>query len=424
MCYVIIGNSAAAIGAAEAIREKDSNSRLIMIARENYNTYARPLISYYLSHCIDEKNIYYRTEDFYDCHNIETIWGQDEILIDSEKKEIRIKPQDVTITYQKLLLATGGKPYKPSFIRGDFTNTFFFHSFDDVKKIDSFINKNKCKKALIIGGGLIGLKAAESLALRGLEVKVVEAENQILNSILDYEGAKLVEEYLEKRGISFLFSYKVKDLEGDKKVYKAILEKGEVLGDIFIVAAGITANYDSIKLNSLKIGKGIEVNEYMETSLPDIYAAGDVAEAYELISGQKRLVQTLPNAYLQGRIAGFNMVGKKKAFPGSLAFNSLPVLGLNIVTAGLSCEEGKEYTVIKQVGDNFNYKKLVFKDDVLVGFTLIGDISRCGLYRQLVTEKLVFDTDKRILLQPDFGLLMLEKIGISIRGEKFYDCSN
>lgn len=424
MCYVIIGNSAAAIGAAEAIREKDKKGRIIMVTREKYNTYARPLISYYLSHRVDEKNIYYRPEGFYGCHNIETFWGQDEIMIDAEKKEICLKPQDIKITYQKLLLATGGKPHKPSFIRQDFANTFFFHSFDDVKKIDSFINENKSKTAVVIGGGLIGLKAAESLALRGLEVKVIEAEDYILSSILDYEGAKLVEKYLQKRGISFLLSSKVESLEGDEKVGRAVLTEGEVSGDIFIVAAGITANYDSIKLNGLKIGNGIEVNEYMETSLPDIYAAGDVAEAYELISGQKRLVPILPNAYLQGRTAGFNMAGERKAFSGSLAFNSLPVLGLNMVTAGLSYETGSGYEVVKKVGDNFNYKKLVFKNNVLVGFILIGDISRCGLYRQLVAQKVAFDFDKRVLLQPDFSLLMLGKIGISMEGEKFYDSSN
>lgn len=424
MCYVIIGNSTAAIGAVEAIREKDRDKRLIMIARENYNAYARPLISYYLSRSIEEKNIYYRPYDFYGCHNIETFWGQEEILIDPEKKEVRLKPQDITISYEKLLLATGGKPHKPPFLRDGFANVFFFHTFDDVKKIDSFINENKCKEAVVIGGGLIGLKAAESLVLRGLEVKIVEAEEQILSSILDYEAAKLVERYLQKRGIDFWLSSRVKSLAGDEKAYKAVLEEGEVNGDIFVVATGIIPNHESIKLKGLKIGQGIEVNEYMETSLPDIYAAGDVAEAYELISGQKRLVPILPNAYLQGRTAGFNMAGEKKAFEGSLAFNSLPVLGLNIVTAGLSYETGDGYTVIKQVGDSFNYKKLVFRDDVLVGFTLIGDISRCGIYRHLIKEKAVFYADKSILLRPDFGLLMLEKIGVGIKGEKFYDGSN
>lgn len=421
MCYVILGNSAAAVGAVEGIREKDKEGRIIIISQENSLSYARPLISYYLGGRVEEKDIYYRPHDFYLRNNIETFLGEKGIIIDADKGSLYLKEKDVNLHFSKLLIATGGKPYVPAFVKEDFTNIFFFHSLDDVKKIDQFIKENGCRKAVVIGGGLIGLKAAESLVWRGIETTVIEAAPYILNSILDAEAADIVKKHLELRGISILPSSPVSFLQGDKTAVEAVLENNKrVKGDIFIIATGIAANHDWLKVEGLRVNRGIEVDEYMETSLPGIYAAGDVAEAYELVSGEKKMVPIMPNAYLQGRTAGLNMAGEKRRFPGSLAFNSLPLLGLNIVTAGLSYKMGDGYEVIAEKKEGFYYKKFVYKEGFLVGFILLGDISRCGLYRYLIAEKVFLGEERKRLIQSDVGFLFLEKMGIRLKGEKFY----
>ncbi|MBO8159106.1 FAD-dependent oxidoreductase [Thermosyntropha sp.] len=418
MRYVIIGNSTAAIGAVEGIREIDKQGEIIIISDEVYEAYSRPLISYYLSGKIIEKNIYYRDKNFYVQNGVALHTGQSNVQINPETKIVWIEPGSEQIHYDKLLIATGGKPVVPDFLNGGYDNVFLFHSFDDVKKIDDFLKKaGKRQNVAIIGGGLVGLKAAESMFFRGQDVAVVEAGDCLLNSILDLKAGNIVENYLKRRGISIFIQNIVEEKEGEDKLERLILSDGTILEcDMVIAAAGIKPNYAWLNLKNLKVDKGILVDEYLQTSIDGIYAAGDVAQAYEIISGEKKVVPILPNAYIQGRIAGANMAGENVRYRGSIAFNSIPLLGLNIVTAGLSNCDDRDSEIIEEFRGEFNYKKFILKDDVLVGTVLIGDIYRCGIYRYLIEKKIKITDFKQSILSPEISWRLLGRAEAGFKG--------
>jgi len=202
-------------------------------------------------------------------------------------------------------------------------NVFTFIKFDDVKAIDEAI-KNGAKKAVVIGAGLSGLKAAEALIKRNVDVTVVELANRILGSILDLEASKIVQNELEKHGIVFKLETSVDEITGDGKVEKVKLKNGEVLdADIVVFAIGVVPNVDFLKGTELKINRGIVVNNKMETNIKDVYAAGDCAEGYDFVFEQQRVIPIWPNAYNQGETAGYNMAGVEKTFDRGFPMNSI-----------------------------------------------------------------------------------------------------
>lgn len=412
MRYVVIGNSAAAIGAVEGIRSRDKDGEIVLISEENHHTYSRPLISYLLAGKISEQEIYYRPMDFYEENQVEVFLGEKATHVLPKEQKVFINPPGLDFDYDKLLIATGGTPVTPGCFLGYHENLFYFHKWDDINRIKMAADPDKVLKVAVIGGGLIGLKAAESLKLREQEVTVIEAGPCLLNSILDFNAAGIVEKYLRSRGINIILSNSVSQVIGDQKIEKLVLANGiPVECDMVIMAAGVKPNLGCISDTQMEIDRGIKVNEYLETSLENIYAAGDVAQMYDAASDSYKLVPILPNAYRQGKIAGLNMTGQQVKCEGLMAFNSLPLLGLNTATAGLSSAlDDNRLEIVEKNKDEFNYKKLVFSDNKLAGFTMIGDIGRCGIYRFLIEKGINISSFKDQLMKDDFGLMDLPPV--------------
>ena len=414
MHYAIIGNSTAAIAAIEGIRERDSEGKISIISKENYHSYSRPLISYYMAGKVSEQNIYYRSQDFYEKNQVDILLGEEVTAIDVSEKKLHLKNSASEMTYDKLLLATGSEALRLSCIEDNYKNCFNFYTLDDVKAIKEQLQKKAKCKAVVVGGGLIGLKAAESLHDLGHEVVVVEAADHLLNSILDKTSAQMVKKHLEANGIEVLLSQALKEVKAqDEIIYTIILDNDKIIDcDLLILAVGVKPQYPEIKNGELKKEKGIAVNEYLETNLADIYAAGDVTIMKDTVSGLIKAIPILPNAYLQGRTAGQNMAGGQISFSGQMAFNSIPLLGLNIITAGMSIldEEIDEQYQYKVLNNNNKkiYKKLILENHLLKGCILIGDISRAGIYKALIEKKIdtALFTDK--LLDNDFSLINIE----------------
>lgn len=405
MKYLIVGNSAAATGAIESIRAIDQEGEIVLVASEPQRVYARPLISYYLAGKIERKNMFYRDADFYKKLQVKTYLGERAVKINPAAKSVRIEPSGFELTYDKVLLATGGKPQIPACFDGDYSNLFHFHQWQDVEKIASRLHPGS--RVLIAGAGLIGLKAAESICSLGIKVQVVEAADHVLPSILDKESADLVKRYLNGKGVEFILSNPVAELRGTGFINAVVLSDGqEIPCDMVIMAAGVKPNIDWLH-NSVKIDQGILVDEYMMSSQTDVYAAGDVAQSYDRFSGSYKVLPLWPLAYRQGSIAGANMAGQNKAYQSEPAFNSIPLLGLNIATAGIHSTLHEDYEYIKEIKEPWNYKKLVIENNKIRGFIFIGDISRCGIYRFLIEDETDISSFKEQLLQPDFGMINL-----------------
>lgn len=381
MKYVIIGNSTAAIGCVEGIRSVDTDGAITIISNENHHTYSRPLISYLLWGKTDEERMKYRPDSFYVDNGCETIFGENVIKIEPDKKSVLLE-SGKSVEYDKLMVATGSRPFIPP-MEGleNVKNKFTFMSLDDAHALGSTLSSDA--RVLIVGAGLIGLKCAEGICDKVSHITVVDLADRILPSILDEEGSKLVQKHIEEKNVSFILSDSVKKFSPDS----AFLASGKTVGfDILVIAVGVRPNTGIVSEAGGNVGRGIITNEFMETSIKDVYAAGDCCESFDIASSQNKILAILPNAYMQGECGGINMAGGSKPFEKAIAMNAIGFFGLHIITAG--SYDGDVYTMR---GEN-SYKKLVTKDNRLVGYIMIGDVMRAGIYTSLIREKTPLDT--------------------------------
>jgi len=376
MNYVIIGNSTAAIGCIEGIRQVDPQGPITVITNEKYHTYSRPLISYLLYGKTDEERMKYRPDNFYQKNHCQLLTGKTVEQIRCKEREV-VLSDGQTLPYDKLLVATGSSPVIPPIEGlGSVSRKYTFMSLDDAKELEQ--NLLPESRVLIMGAGLIGLKCAEGIAHRVGHITVVDMAERILPNILDEASAGLVQEHLEQQGIEFILgSSVVKYAEN-----QAELQNGQkIFFDILVVAVGVKPNTKLISAAGGNVRRGIVTDMSCETSLTDIYAAGDCAESMDITTGEHRILALLPNAYMQGECAGLNMAGGYKNYNQAMPMNSTGLFGLHIITAGNY--EGQAYVV---QGDK-TYKKLITKDGLLKGYILIGEVARAGIYTSLIKEQ-------------------------------------
>ncbi|MBU1611451.1 MAG: FAD-dependent oxidoreductase [Proteobacteria bacterium] len=410
MTYVLIGNGVATIGAIEGIRKHDTSSKIIAIGLEESAPYGRPLISYLLAGKISSDQLALRPQEFYEKMNVELRLGTLITDIDTKKKTVTTSLGE-TIKYDKLLVATGGKPFTPPIPGSDGKDIYNFTNLDHAQML---ITKAKeLKKAVVIGGGLIGLKAAESLHDRGVEVTILELSPRILSMAFDTNAARLAAKRLDEVGLAVRTGITAKEIlrNEDGRVVAVQCTDGMILDtEAVIIAIGVVPNYDIAKNAGLTVDRGIKVNDYMTTSAKDVYAAGDVAQALDFLAGDDRVVPIWTNAYNQGYCAGKNMAGAATSYKGGLAMNSISFYGLPTVSVGtVNPPENDESYIIEATLDEkkHSYRKLVFKDDKLEGYVLVGDIDQAGLYTAFIKFRFpIKDEMKKQLLIGDPDVLM------------------
>ena len=404
--YVIIGNSHAAVGCIEGIRSVTSKGEITVISRENYPVYGRPLISYLLCGRTDEKRMQYRPDDFYEKNGAKLLTGIAATAIDPEAKTVALSDGE-TISYDKLLIATGSEPFIPAMDGLDkVENRFTFLDLDTAKALAAALTPES--RVLIIGAGLIGLKCAEGIYERCASITVVDMANRILPSILDETGSGMMQEYLESKGLKFYLNDSVSSFSGNT----ATLRSGEqVPFDMVVVAVGVRPSTALAEAAGIAVNRGICTGNDSATSVPGIYAAGDCARSHDISSDTDRVLALLPNAYLQGYTAGVNMAGKKASFDNAIPMNSIGFFDRHLVTAG--SYEG-EAVVSQKDGC---YKKMFLKDNLLKGFIIIGDISRAGIYTSLIRDKVPLNSIEleKMLEQPRLSAfpeaVRVEKLG-------------
>lgn len=381
MNYVIIGNSAAAVGCIEGIRRFDKENPITVVSDEKYHTYSRPLISYLLYGKTDEERMKYRPDSFYKDNNVNTILDKKAVSINKEEKEVILEDNN-KIKYDRLLVATGSRPFVPPMEGLDkVKKKFTFMTLDDAKGLENAISSKS--NVLVIGAGLIGLKCVEGILDKVKSVTVVDLAERILPSILDEKGSALVQRHIEEKGVRFILGTSAAKLTANS----AELTNGEKVDfDVLVVAVGVRPNTELVKDAGGEVRKGIVTNEFCKTSLPHVYAAGDCTESYDTVTGENRILALLPNAYMQGETAGYHMTGSEKPYDKAIAMNAIGFFGYHVITAG--SYNGKE--IITEDGEN--YKKLVVKDNLLKGYIMIGDVARAGIYTKLIREKIPLDS--------------------------------
>jgi NAD(P)H-nitrite reductase large subunit len=407
--YLIIGNSVGGIGAAEAIREVDKEGTITIVSDEPYPTYSRPLISEYLAERCPLQRMLFRPPDFYQKNNIRAILGQKVTELNVDQHAIKLE-DGRTITWEKLLLATGGLPIVPNIEGIGLKGVFTFTTLDDAKEIDDFLQHyHREVKAVVIGGGLIGVSVTEALAKRGVEVTIVEMKERILNTILDEEASALEETTLEESGVKIISGHTVSKVSSylPGEATGVTLDDGRPIAcEMVVVTIGVQPRTELVADTGIKINLGIVVDRHMATSSPDVYACGDVAEAYDFVYGENRLTPVWPNAYIGGRIAGFNMAGLPTRYQGGTAMNSMKYFGLDIVSAGTVIPPSDSYEIITAKHNDI-YRKVVLKHGLIVGLVFTGDIEKSGIIYSLMKDRVDVDGFKEDLVADDFGLASL-----------------
>ncbi|MFC2021013.1 NAD(P)/FAD-dependent oxidoreductase [Chloroflexota bacterium] len=403
--YLIIGNSAGSTGAAEAIREVDRHGTIAIVTDESYPGYSRPMISEYLAGQCSLERMLFRSANFYEQNNIRTFFGRKAERLDPAEKTVTLEGGE-KITWEKLLLATGGAPIVPPMEGGDREGVSTFTTLDDAKVIDRYLTGDD--RAVVVGGGLIGVSVTNALVKRGVAVTVVEMKDWILNVILDEAAAAMVAERIGREGVKLVTGHTVASINGEGKTISSVtLDDGsEIQCELVVIAIGVRPRVDLAVESGIKVNRGIVVDRQMRTSMKDIYACGDAAEAYDFIYDECRPTPIWPNAYLGGRVAGMNMAGRATEYPGGTAMNALKYFGLDVVSAGMVNPPDDNYETLSN-RNNGSYHKVVVKGGVVVGMIFAGNIEKSGIVYNLMKNRTDAGGFKEALVAEDFSLTSL-----------------
>ncbi len=409
MEYLIVGNSAAAVGAIESIRRIDQKGNLTVVSNEQEHVYSRPLIAHYLAGDVTEDRMPYRPEDFYQKHRVKTYLGRTVTEVDSLAEQICLEDGS-TLKYDRLLLTTGSRVNVPP-IPGceEFEGVGIFQTYQDARQIMDRLKKGN--RAVVIGAGLIGLRAAYGLEEAGAEVTLIELLPRIASRVLDQKSSELVRKSLEEGGINVITGCSVREISGNSSdgVTGITLDSGEKIDcSIVIISTGVAPNTTLAENTLIEVNMGIVVNPFFQTSFSNIFAAGDVAETHDIPRQSGMVNANWPNAYEQGRYAGMCMAGEMQRYPGSVGMNSVSFYKMPVISMGLFDpeSEGIEGTEVKvRISEKNNiYQKLVFKDNRLKGAILIGDISYAGAINNLIREQSLVGIIKDSILEEKYQL--------------------
>jgi NAD(P)H-nitrite reductase large subunit len=407
--YVIVGASAAGLGAIEAIRDVDPVGTITVITEEACSHYSRPMISDFVSGKADIKKVNCRTEGFWNENKVEALLEKKVTALNFAEKVVQLESGE-KVPYEKLLIATGGKPFVPKMEGSDKDGVFTFTTLKDAQLLAAKIDSINAKAAVVIGAGLIGISVAEALVKRGLKVTIVELQDKILSLLLDPKGSDIVDAVVRKAGVNIITGQSVQKIIGkpgnDGAVGGVVLTKGDqVPCDLVVVAIGVVPRTELVAGTAVKINRGIVVDDMMQTSVPDVYASGDVAEAYDFVLNQNRLLPLWPLAVLEGQVAGCNMAGKKTTYSGGTNMSSLKYFGIPVVSVGLANpkEDPSLEVLVKFEPERNVYKKLVLKNNVIVGMTLVNSIERAGILYYLMKNAINVKKLKQQLLEDDFS---------------------
>ena len=419
MRYVIIGAGVAGISAVEAIRSVDSDGEIIMVSDDPYGYYSRPGLAYYLTGELQDKALFPRTKEHYQKLNfnflkarVTRILRSDHaVLVDGKSK----------LVYDKLLIAVGARAMPLGVAGANLEGVVKLDHLADAKHILKLAKRGKT--AVVVGGGITALELTEGLLARGMKVNYLLRGDRYWSNVLDKHESHVVEERLTEEGVVLHHKAELKEVIGKKgHVVGAMLVDGRTLKcDMLAYAVGISPCMELVEETNLAKDRGLLVNEHLQTTDLDIYAAGDVAQVYDPLSGKSALDSLWNPAHEQGRVAGWNMAGHKAAYLKSAPFNVTRLAGLTttiIGTVGRGKDEdligiarGDSETwrelpeaIIAQSGFDVNHMRLMVGEKTLVGAILMGDQTLSWPLQKMIAGKADISAIREQIMAPDAPL--------------------
>ncbi len=407
MKYVILGNGIAGVCAAEAIRRLDGESSITMIGDERVVPYSRPMISMVLQGSASFDRLPIRNRDFYDEWGITALLGKRVLKVDVRERAVHL-PGGEQVDFDRLLIATGADARRPDVEGSRLEGIHCMRNREDVRRIVEGLSG--AARALVLGGGLVGFKAAYGLMSRGIDVTMLISSAYPLSMQVDETGGRMILEELLDHGLDVRVGISVEGFDGEQRVRSARLSDGSRMDcDLVVVAKGVVPAHGFVASGEVAKNRGILVNRFLETSAPGVYAAGDVVETVDIVRGTRWINAIWPEAAAQGRIAGQNMADRRVSYRGSLGRNVMRVFGLDVMTLGLVNPGADSGCRVLQRNDGRRgyYRKLVLKDDVLVGAMMINGIEQGGVLLALIRNRVRLSLPARRLLSPSFNVACL-----------------
>ncbi len=387
MKHVIIGNGIAGVSAAEAIRELDAAAAITIIGDETFLPYGRPMISYLLEGSQPHHKLPIRSAEFYKELQIEPLLGRRATSLDMDNRRV-VLADGRKVPYDRLLIAAGADPRPVKAAGQELQNIFYMrtqaHAAAQVAALPG------AKKAVVLGGGLVGFKAAYGLLKRGLQVTMLITSGYPLSLQVDPIAGRMIMDEMMRHGLTVEVGVSVTAFTGNSAVEGVETDDGRNLPcDLVIIGKGVLPSRGFIPHDRIKMDLGVIVDDFLQTSADAIYAAGDVAELYDLARDCRWVNALWPEAANQGRVAGYNMAGRKVAYPGSLSRNVMRVFTLDVLTVGDANPGDTTGLEIVQSGgpDQGFYRRLIIRQGRLVGAVLINDIEQGGVLRALIENR-------------------------------------
>ena len=404
MHYVIIGAGPAAVAAAEKLRVLDEDGQITMIGSQAQQPYSRMAIPYYLTGKVEESGTYLRrSSEHFENHRIELVHGE-VTTVDAAGHKVMLG-DDSAMAYDKLLIATGAEPIIPPVAGMDDPRVQQCWHLEDAERIIELAKPGA--RAVQVGAGFIGCIILESWVLREVDLTVVEMGPRMVPRMLSEKAGDLLKTWCESKGVTVHTGTTVEAIESTPNELNVVLKNGESCpADVVIVSTGVKPNVGFLQDLDIKIDQGIEVDEFMQTSITDVYAAGDCAQGLDFSTGETAVHAVQPTATEHGRVAATNMATNNSfSYKGSLNMNILDTLGL--VTSSFGAWEGVDGSDSAEIynPDNYQYINLQFKDDVLVGANTVGYHQHLGVLRGLIEGRVPLGVWKERLKDNPVGLM-------------------
>jgi len=384
--YAIIGNSAAGLAAARAIRVRDREGRVTLFSDEPFPFYSRLLLTYFLKGTISRERLLGQGEDFGAGRAFEVkLNTRVEAILPAEGKIVF--SAGGSFSFDRLLAAAGSSPVVPSIPGSKLPGVFPLRTLRQAEEIEGRIKRGG--EAVILGGGLVGLQTAQALNVRGMKATLIVSSERLLSRNLDGKGSDLLLQEAKDLGIKiFLRKDAVEIGRGPGETLRVVLRGGEVLkADLAILAKGVEPRIELLKEAGAAVREGVLVDNRLRTSRENIFAAGDAAQMAPVPGRVGEIFPIWPHAVEQGGIAGLNMAGLDVTFQGGTPMNITELFGIKIASIGRIKNDGSFKEAIDYRPGEKIYRKIVFREEVIAGALLMGDVGDCGILQRLIRSR-------------------------------------
>jgi NAD(P)H-nitrite reductase large subunit len=418
MRIVIIGNSAAGTAAIEAIRQHDRESSIVQLSDETFPLYSRCLLAYYIAGAIPQALLLYREKNFHETRNVTLQSGPGfrAVKLDTGKQKVECE-NGTAIDYDRLLICTGSSAKLPPSVPGETEGIHVLRNFADAEKIREQLPG--VRNAVVLGAGLIGIKAATALNASGIQTTIIARSNRVLSQMVDLGAAHIVTRQLEEKRIEVLLGTDVSEVLriGNKLVGVKTVEGPTLECQLLVAAKGVSPNTVLTDSTAIEKRSGIVTDSSMRTNLENVFAAGDVAEAFDIVLDDHTVNALWTCAVEQGRVAGLNIAGRITPYNGAIGMNSLNVCNISLISFGITAPDdpSRFRIMVSHHPEKNTYRKIVIGSDSRIkGIILVGKIENAGVLLSLIQRRIDVSLFEEELLADRFNFGTLLKY----RGEE------